>query len=190
VTGEHAPALRALGLHEEAVAALARYLDLLASWSVRVNLTGASTPAARVGTLVAEVLPAAGLLEPGSLLDVGSGNGSPGLVLAVVRPELPATLLEPRARRWAFLLEAARAVGRPDIRVLRLRHDAYAGPPARNLTLRGLALPLADLGRLVEEGGRLLVFGGRPRAEPPFVPEGECHLPRSRVRAFRRGRFT
>jgi 16S rRNA (guanine527-N7)-methyltransferase len=190
VTGDHAPALLALGLPAETVAALARYLDLLAAWNARVNLTGASTSRERVGTLVAEVLPAAELLEPGSILDVGSGNGSPGLVLALLRPELSATLLEPRARRWAFLLEAARSVGRPDIRVLRVRHDAYPGPPARNLTLRGLALPLADLGRLVEEGGRLLVFGGRPRTDAAFVLEGDRPLPRTRLWAFRRARFT
>ena len=55
--------------------------------------------------------PAAHLPEPGSLIDVGSGNGSPGLVLALVRDDLEVTLLEPRARRWAFLREAARASG-------------------------------------------------------------------------------
>ena len=63
----------------------------------------------RVALLVAPVLPLADLLEPGELLDVGSGNGSPGLVLALLRPRLDVTLLEPRQRRWAFLREAARA---------------------------------------------------------------------------------
>jgi hypothetical protein len=74
--------------------------------------------------------------------------------------------------------------------VLCLRHDQYVGRPARNVTLRALALPLAGLQGLVEEGGLLLVFGGRPRAEGPFVPEGERGLPGSRLRLFRRSRFT
>src|SRR5262245_54229704 len=111
---------------------LAAYLERLESWAPRVNLTGARTPAARVGLLVGPVLPLADELLPGSLLDVGSGNGSPGLVLAALRPDLATTLLEPRQRRWAFLREAARAMGRPDITVLRERHDQYAGPPAAN----------------------------------------------------------
>ncbi|HKC10910.1 MAG TPA: RsmG family class I SAM-dependent methyltransferase, partial [Vicinamibacteria bacterium] len=128
---------------------LEAYLGLLAAWSTRVNLTGARGPAERVELLVAPVLPLLPLLVPGRLLDVGSGNGSPGLVLALLRPELEVTLLEPRARRWAFLREAARAAGRPDLEVLRLRHDAYSGPPAQTLTLRGLALPLRELGGLV-----------------------------------------
>lgn len=127
-----------------------------------MNLTGVRTPAERVDVLVAPALRALPLLGPGSLLDVGSGNGSPGLVLAVLEPERAVTLLEPRARRWAFLREAARAVGRGDVRVLRARHDEYEGPPAGNITLRALRLPLTELGALVATGGRLLTFGPPP----------------------------
>ena len=114
---------------------------------------------------------------------MASGNGSPGLVLALLRPELQVTLLEPRARRWAFLKEAARAAGRPDIEVLRLRHDAYPGPPAQTLSMRGLALPLRELGGLVAEGGRVLVLGRAPQTEAPFVAES---LARAPVHSFRR----
>lgn len=182
----HRPSLERLGLPEPAVAALARYLDLLAAWSRSVNLTGARTPVERVARLVGDVLPAVPLPEAGRLLDVGSGNGSPGLVLALLRPELPTTLLEPRARRWAFLREATRAVGRPDVAVVRARHDDYTGPPARTLTLRALALPLEELAPLLLPGGALLVFGGRPRAEDPLVLEQTARLPRARLHVFRR----
>jgi 16S rRNA (guanine527-N7)-methyltransferase len=136
--------------------------------------------------LVGAVAPAAPLLEAGSLLDVGSGNGSPGLVLAILRPDLEVTLLEPRRRRWAFLREAARAAGRADVEVRCLRHDQYEGVPCRNVTLRAVALPLAELAGLAGEGGLLLVFGGRPRAERPFVLEGERALPGTRLHLFRR----
>jgi 16S rRNA G527 N7-methylase RsmG len=148
-----------------ALDALQGYLDLLAAWSGRINLTGAATPAERVRVLVAPALPARPLLGPGGLLDVGSGNGSPGLVLSLLEPRRPATLLEPRAKRWAFLREAARAAGREDIRVLKERHDAYAGPAAANVTLRGLRLSLDALRPLVREGGRVVVFGPPPRPE-------------------------
>jgi len=148
-----------------------------------VNLTGARGPAERVRLLVEPVLPLLPLLGPGRLLDVGSGNGSPGLVLALLRPELEVTLLEPRARRWAFLREAARSAGRPEIRVLRLRHDAYPGPPAQTLTLRALALPLSELSGLVAQGGRVLVLGRPPMGGPPFVAEGSPH---PSIHVFRR----
>ena len=127
-----------------------------------MNLTGAATPADRAALLVGGVLPAAPLPRPGRLIDVGSGNGSPGLVLALLRPELSVVLLEPRQRRWAFLREACREAGRPDVEVRRERHDRYAGPPGSTVTLRGLDLPLRELAPLLEPGGRVLVFG-RPR---------------------------
>jgi 16S rRNA G527 N7-methylase RsmG len=147
------------------VRALAAYLDLLANWSRRINLTAAATAARRVELLVAPVLPALPRLAPGPLIDVGSGNGSPGLVAALLERGRPVTLLEPRAHRWAFLREAARAGGRPDVRVLKERHEAYAGPPARNVTLRGLRLSLASLRPLVTDDGRVLVFGPPPAAD-------------------------
>jgi len=138
-----------------------------------------------VRLLVGSVAPASGIPAPGTLLDVGSGNGSPGLVIAVLRDDLEVTLLEPRARRWAFLREAARAAGRT-VRVLRLRHDAYPGPPARTVTLRGLAVPLPELSALVAPGGRVLVFGGRPAAGGPFEATQEGKGLPGEVSAFRR----
>jgi 16S rRNA (guanine527-N7)-methyltransferase len=168
---------------DPARAALERYLDLLAAWSARVNLTGAATPEARVTLLVGEVLPSLPLLRPGRLVDVGSGNGSPGLVLALVRPELSVALLEPRRRRWAFLREACRAVGRLDVEVRRERHDEYGGPKAATVTLRGLDLPMDALAPLLEPAGRLLLFG-RPRpAETGWREEAAAAGVRALARA-------
>lgn len=181
--GVHERLLAGLGLDPSAKARLACYLDLLAAWNPRVNLTGARTPEERVAVLIAPVVPAAAGLESGLLIDVGSGNGSPGLVLALLRPEVPATLLEPRQRRWAFLREAARAAGRPDITILRSRHDGYGGPPGRTVTIRALALPLRDLAPLLAPGGRLLVFGGPRLGDPAFVAEAG---PAPGIQAYRR----
>ena len=101
-----------------------------------------------------------------------------------LRPDLEVTLLEPRSRRWAFLREAVRRVEGCSVSVERGRHDDYAGPPARTVTLRALALPLSALVPLVEPGGRVVSFGGRPRLEGPYeveeAPEG------TDLRVFRR----
>jgi 16S rRNA (guanine527-N7)-methyltransferase len=132
------------------------------------------------------VLPALALVPPGRLIDVGSGNGSPGLVFALLRDDLEVTLLEPRQRRWAFLREAARAAGRAGVDVRRQRHDAYAGKPARTVTLRALALPLAEIAGLVEKGGRVIVLGGHPVADGPFAPTGERADVPGGVAVFRR----
>jgi 16S rRNA (guanine527-N7)-methyltransferase len=169
--GAHEPHLAALHLSPSEVGALSRYLDLLAAWSARVNLSGARTAEARVAILVAPVVAVAPLLEPGLLLDIGSGNGSPGLVLAALRPDLPVILLEPRQRRWAFLREAARVVGRADVEVRRVRHDGYAGPPAQTVSLRGLALPPGELAPLVVAGGRVVSWGPPPADDERFRTE-------------------
>ena len=171
-----------MGLPEPSRSRLATYLDVLDTWSRKVNLTGARSPEDRVRMLVAPVLPALALPEAGSLLDVGSGNGSPGLVLALLRDDLEVTLLEPRTRRWAFLREAVRRTGGPAVRVLRGRHDEFPGPPARTITLRALALPLSALAPLVEPGGRVLFLGGSPPLDGPFEEEQTI----GDIRAFRR----
>lgn len=158
----------------------------MARWSARINLTAARTAGERVRLLVAPVLPAVDLPPAGRLIDVGSGNGSPGLVLALLRDDLEVVLLEPRARRWAFLREAARAAGRTGVEVLRRRHDQYEGPPAPTVTLRALALPLAALAPLVERGGLALVFGGDPRPEAPFRLEPPRAPGQGRLHVFRR----
>jgi 16S rRNA (guanine527-N7)-methyltransferase len=178
----HRASLEALDLPEPAVARLTAYLDAVAAWSRRVNLTGARTPEERVGRLVGDVLPIVALPGSGTLIDVGSGNGSPGFVLALLRDDLAVTLLEPRSRRWAFLREAARASGRP-VEVRRERHDTYSGAPALTVTVRALALPLRELAPLVAPGGRLVVLGRRPRLEGPFGAEV---AERAGVHVFRR----
>ena len=135
--------------------------------------------------LVAPVLPLAPLAVGPRLLDVGSGNGSPGLVLAILRPDLHVTLLEPRTKRWAFLREAARAAGLPTVEVLRARHDGYEGRPATTVTVRALRLPLEELVPLVEPGGRLLLLGASRVAVGSWV--GEASPPAaSGVQVFRR----
>ena len=183
----HRPALAALGIEGPAAERLCRYLDTLAAWSRRVNLTAARSPDERVRLLVGDVLGAVPLPAPGRLIDAGSGNGSPGLVFALLRDDLEVTLLEPRARRWAFLREAARAAApaRP-VHVVRTRHDGYDGPPAATVSLRAVALPLAELAPLVGPAGRILVLGGRPTAQPPFVLERELDGVPGGARVFTR----
>ena len=107
-----------------------------------------------------------------SVIDVGSGAGLPGIVLAVARPDLTITLVEPLARRTAFLSEAVTALGLDStVTVVRGRaEDIAGGPPAAAdvVTARAVApldrlagwcLPLAAI------GGRLLALKGASAAE-------------------------
>ena len=152
---------------------LARYLDCLGRWSPKINLTGARSEEEAFNMLVWPVLGAEALLT-NPVIDVGSGNGSPGLILAALRPELNITLLEPRAKRWAFLRDVSREMGVPNVTVRRERSDGYRGRPAATVTMRAVGLAPEALRPLIAPGGTLLVFGGPqlPGAEMLRLPGG------------------
>lgn len=147
------------GVPTVSVDPIARYLDLLSDWAKHTNLTGTRTHAERVQVLVAPVLAGQSWIPGKDLLDVGSGNGSPGIVLALLAPQLKVVLLEPRLKRWAFLREVCRALGRNDIDVRRERLEDYAGPETGCLTLRALSIPAPILERRLRSRGRVLVWG-------------------------------
>jgi 16S rRNA (guanine527-N7)-methyltransferase len=110
------------------------------------------------------------LIESGaSVLDVGSGAGLPGIVLAVARPDLSVVLVEPLARRSDFLAEVVAALGLADqIQVVRSRAEEYPGPPADIVTARAVA-PLDRLAGwclpLARPHGRLLALKGGSAAD-------------------------
>ncbi len=147
----------------EARQRLDKYLVCLNRWAARINLTGAAGGDARFHTLVAPVLGAESLLR-GRVVDVGSGNGSPGLVLAALRSDLSFLLLEPRAKRWAFLREAAREMGATNVRVARKRSEELRGVHADTVTMRAVGMDPTNLQVLLSPGGCVLVFGGPPIA--------------------------
>lgn len=96
---------------------LGRLLDLVVVWNDRIDLTGARDRAELVDLFLADAFVlAAGhgaLPESASWVDVGSGAGAPGLVLQLLRPELALTLVEPRAKRIAFLRTVIGTLGLP-----------------------------------------------------------------------------
>ena len=124
-------------------------------------------------------------LEPGRLADIGSGNGAPGIVLAILRPDLIVTLLEPRLRRAVFLEEVSSELRLQNVSVLRSRHDGFSGEPFETLTLKALEIPLEELAPLVRPGGAVWRFGGRPKTVPPFELEQTVKVGGSTLRLFR-----
>jgi len=87
----------------------------------KLHLTTVVEPAEFVERHIGESLEGAALIEPGTagvLLDVGSGNGYPGLVLSAARPGLSAVLAEASARKAEFLRQAIREAGFETARVM------------------------------------------------------------------------
>jgi 16S rRNA (guanine527-N7)-methyltransferase len=103
----------------------------------------------------------------GTLLDIGSGAGLPGLVLALLRPQLAVTLLEPMERRCRFLSECVDELGLANAEVMRgraedvtIRYDIVTARAVAPLSrLAGLAAGAA------RPGGMVLAIKGRTAAE-------------------------
>ena len=100
-------------------------------------------------TLAAD--PDAGLVPLGSrVADVGSGAGLPGLVWAIVRPDLTLTLVEPLLRRWTFLVSAVEELGLgARVSIVRERAEDLAGSPQWRPVDIVTARAVAPLNRLV-----------------------------------------
>jgi 16S rRNA (guanine(527)-N(7))-methyltransferase RsmG len=96
------------------------YLRLMQKWNQKINLTGIGDPREAVRTLFAESFYGADLLNEvkGSILDIGSGAGFPGLAMKLRRPEFDTILLEPRRKRCAFLSAVCRELTISGVRVL------------------------------------------------------------------------
>jgi 16S rRNA (guanine527-N7)-methyltransferase len=158
--------LAALGLTLPATAraAIDAHVRLLLAWNRAINLTAITAPEAIATRHVADSLTAVRLLTgTGTVLDLGSGGGFPGLPLAAVLPAVRMTLLESVAKKAAFLEVAAAAAGLADrVAVLPARAESIAASRERRqgwdaVVVRGVA----ELSELVELAMPLLSLGGR-----------------------------
>jgi 16S rRNA (guanine527-N7)-methyltransferase len=115
--------------------------------------------------VVAELVPA-----PCSLVDLGSGAGLPGIVLAMLLRDSEVTLLEPALRRAVFLEEVVMELGLDNARVVRARAEQMAGTLAADVVIARAVAPLDRLAAmalgLLRPGGTVLAIkGARAPAE-------------------------
>lgn len=147
----------------------------LKQWNRTLSLVGPSSAEDVIARHFGESLAARPLLPSSgaTVVDVGSGAGFPGLVVAAARPDLRVTLVEPRQRKWAFLAAAARRAGL-SCTCLNARVESPLPPglpdeidlvTSRALSLAGVLEPLAE--RVVPGGAILLWLG---REGPPVLP--------------------
>jgi 16S rRNA (guanine527-N7)-methyltransferase len=104
-----------------------------------------------------------------SVADVGSGAGLPGIVLALARPDVEITLVEPLLRRATFLSEAVATLGISNAEVVRARAEELAGHRTFAVVTARAVAPLERLARwtlpLCAPGGVLLAMKGSTAAE-------------------------
>ena len=113
---------------------------------------------------------------PCSLVDLGSGAGLPGIVLALLLPDAEVTLLEPMAKRAAFLEECVTELGLDNATVRRARAEELAGTVAVDVVTARAVAPLDRLAvlavRLLRPGGTVLAIKGAKAAQEVQAAQG------------------
>jgi 16S rRNA (guanine527-N7)-methyltransferase len=180
------PAVAAAVFPPQRLALVERYAGLLATEGVTRGLIGPR----EVPRLWDRHLVNCGLLAPlvppgAALADLGSGAGLPGLVLALARPDLRVVLIEPMARRVAFLSEAVATLALEGVEVVRGRAEEWRRPERFDVvTARALA-PLPRLLAwglpLVAPGGELLAMKGSTAQQE--IDDASAELKRWKARA-------
>jgi 16S rRNA (guanine527-N7)-methyltransferase len=129
------------------------------------GLTAVREPAEARRVLVDDALAAAELVEEGPVVDVGAGGGSPGIPVALARPDLRVDLLEAQRRKCDFLESAARDL--PNVSVVCARAEAHGRGAGREAYGTALAQALAPAPvalewclPLVRAGGRVILLAG------------------------------
>lgn len=149
---------------------LAAYGNLLLQWNTRVSLTAIRDEAELIERHLMEgVFAAAHHPEADTALDFGSGNGVPGIPIALCRASIHVTLAESQRKKAAFLQEAVRRLnvsasvhaGRAEA----LPRASFDGVWMRAVDRSASMLPVAA--SLVAAGGALCLFG---TSEPPDLP--------------------
>jgi 16S rRNA (guanine527-N7)-methyltransferase len=184
---------------------LVEYLLLLDRWNRRMNLTALDDPDSAVDRLIVEPILAAAAIDAGaaSLVDVGSGGGSPAIPLKIARPELALTMVEVKTRKSVFLREVVRHLGLVSCTVETARFEQVLVKPALYgasdvVSIRAVRAEVEQLrlfGEVLRPGGQQLWFlsGSQtvPLVPPPLAIEREIPLVeslRSRLLVIRKQR--
>ncbi len=139
------------------------YLALLARWNKVYNLTAVRNPLEMVTLHLLDSLSVLPYIEGGSLLDVGSGGGLPGVVLAICLPELQVTTIDAVQKKAIFMRQVKGELGLDNLQVVNARVESYEAEPFEMIISRAfsdLDLFMALTQHLLAEDGHWLAMKG------------------------------
>ena len=170
-------AAHGLELGEATCGALANYANAVAEWNRQINLTGARDAETVVREHLADAVPLISHLPAGPfrLLDVGSGAGFPGLVLAILRPEIECHLLEPSQKKHAFLRAMGRQLPAPNTTTRSARFEEVDLSPYQVLVSRALWSPAEWIRRATQAAQPGTVILALAGSDPAPAPNCESH---------------
>ena len=163
------------------------YLGLLAKWNTAYNLTAVRDPAQmrlqHLADCLAVVVPLRRQLGAGvsaRILDVGSGGGLPGVVLALADPAWDVTCVDAVGKKAAFVRQVAGELALPNLHAVHARVEALDAAPFDLITSRAFA----SLDEFVRSTRPLLAAGGVWMAMKGRRPDDEIAALQSEVEVF------
>jgi len=159
------------GFSEPEIDLLSKYYHLVLKWNKRIHLTTLTHPQEFFERHILESSFSESLILPSvsQLWDLGSGLGVPGIVLAILRPDLTVHLVEISRNKALFLEEASAHLGMNNVRVIESRFEAVERIPADScLTVRaieGMGKILPEVIRSGAEATQIMIFGAKDLEE-------------------------
>jgi len=168
-----------LGLSDAQFEQLLGYLALIQKWNKVYNLTAVRDPQEMLTHHLLDSLTAVTPLtrhtqgQPTKVLDVGSGGGLPGMVLAICRPELDVSCVDTVGKKAAFIQQVAAILKLPNLHGIHARVETLSGP-FDVICCRAFA-SLPDFvswsrGALAQQGVWMAMKGKHPQAEIDGLP--------------------
>lgn len=168
-----------LFLNDELVEKIETFYALLFRWNRKINLTSLADPDEAIDRLLLEPLLAARYVPPSAarFMDIGSGGGSPAIPLKLALPSLQLTMVEAKARKSAFLRDAARQLGLRETDVETTRVEELLARPQLHeafdlISMRAVRIEMRMLNTMqafLRPGGHLLLFRGPHGPAAPMV---------------------
>ncbi len=168
-----------LSLSDAQFEQLLGYLALIQKWNKVYNLTAVRDPQEMLTHHLLDSLTAVAPLvrhthgQPAKVLDVGSGGGLPGIVLAICRPELDVSCVDTVGKKAAFIQQVAATLKLPNLRGIHARVETLGGPFDVICCRAFASLPdfvTWSRGALAEQGVWMAMKGKHPQAEIEGLP--------------------
>lgn len=136
---------------------LLTFLDLLEKWNKTYNLTAISNKETMVSKHILDSLSISPFVADTCLLDIGTGAGLPGIVLAIIKPKLVITLLDSVGKKCRFMQMAVANLGLKNVQIVRSRLEDYQ---PKHCFGQISARAFASIDKIQALSGRLLCENG------------------------------
>jgi 16S rRNA (guanine527-N7)-methyltransferase len=152
-----------LQVSQEAQQQLLAYVQLLNKWNKVYNLTAVRDPQEMITLHLLDSLSVLPYVNRNTLLDVGSGGGLPGIVMAICRPDLQVTTIDTVQKKAIFMRQVKGELGLSNLQVVHARVEQYQAEPFDQIISRAfseLALFIKLTQHLLAKNGEWLAMKG------------------------------